>query len=392
MREAIATMSAEGADVRKKRWLKKSASTQYLYAKSLTRAQRTELEQALEREFRHSPDPASQHRALGMWLSVQQARLRKHDPEHQRDHNARQARDVAESIPFVVSIPFLPITMRDRRRSYYSSPLRPEYHVAFDNFMRIIGDQSLEQSVRDAVAERLEYHWHSEKTIAPVQEQELEQHGAAGLAARGYRASTDPATVRLSAGERRFVIRTGGRTTTPHVLMSALRAQIQDLAEMLGMERDPSARRLVSDRMNRIEALLAETQNRIAGQTGVAPWAARTGTALRSADAGLPNGEVRAAAEAWAASRPELVGQAPIRVAQAWEEELSELDEQGKLTQNEHRILVEALMINMNPTLARRRATPPADTAALPGALERWRQIVQQQQSGHIPQSGSRPD
>ncbi|TAM85180.1 hypothetical protein EPN42_16070 [bacterium] len=58
----------------------------------------------MEHDFRHAPQSDTRLAALGMWLSVQQARLRTHDPAHWQDHDGRQAHDIVESIPFVVTI------------------------------------------------------------------------------------------------------------------------------------------------------------------------------------------------------------------------------------------------------------------------------------------------
>ncbi len=180
---AVADM-ATLSDKRTKRWFKKSASEQYLYAKSLLPAQRDELENELARAMRGNTPAARE--ALTMWLSVQQARLRTHSPLQQQLHRSQQ---VASAIPIAtvvgaaVSLPAL----LNKRVQYYQSDERPEYAKAFDNFMSVIGDPALSPEVRNVVAERLEYHAWSEGTIAPQEQHLLYTKGARQIAAEGYR-------------------------------------------------------------------------------------------------------------------------------------------------------------------------------------------------------------
>lgn len=146
---AIGEMSALSS-VRVKRWFKKSASEQYLYAKSLAPEQRNALEQALEQRFRNPQDPQA-GAALDMWLSVQQARLRTHTPEQRRAHRVRQFRQAG--------------AIMETWRRYHASSERPEYHAAFNNFLRIIGDESVGNDMRMQVAQRLAYHCSREGTV-----------------------------------------------------------------------------------------------------------------------------------------------------------------------------------------------------------------------------------
>lgn len=207
---------------RRKRLLKKSASEQYLYAKSLTPEQRGQLEHALERDF-SAADTSVKNAAATMWLSIQQARLRTHDDGHRSHHNVSQFNLAALSVP----IPPLALGVRSDRRRYYSSPLRPEYQTAFDNFMRVIGDGRVSADVRGKVAQRLEYHWHSEGTIARQQREMLQRHGVQGLANRQYRASMDPAPVILKAQEREFVVRQGGHGVSAQAYVQSLEIELQ---------------------------------------------------------------------------------------------------------------------------------------------------------------------
>jgi hypothetical protein len=146
---AIGEMSALSS-VRVKRWFKKSASEQYLYAKSLAPEQRQALEQALEQRFRNAQDPQA-GAALDMWLSVQQARLRTHTPEQRRAHRVRQFRQAG--------------AIMETWRRYHASSERPEYEAALINFLRIIGDESVGNDMRMQVAQRLAYHCSREGTV-----------------------------------------------------------------------------------------------------------------------------------------------------------------------------------------------------------------------------------
>lgn len=220
---AINDMAGRSSD-RHTRWLKKSASPQYLYAKALTTRQRGQLERVLERRFRH-PAATAERRdaALTMWLSVQQARLRTHTSGHRNHHNAEQFETAALSVP----IPLMALAYRTQRRRYYSSPLRPEYRAAFNNFMRVIGDPSLSEATRQQVAAQLTYHWRSEETIARHERAQLEQHGVMGLAESGYQVSEDFEHASLTALERQAVIRQGGRGVPSALYIQALETERQ---------------------------------------------------------------------------------------------------------------------------------------------------------------------
>ena len=180
---AVADMSTL-SDKRVKRWFKKSASEQYLYAKSLLPEQRDELETELARTMRGDTPVARE--ALTMWLSVQQARLRTHSPLQQQLHRSQQVANAIPSATVVGAAVSLPALMSTRAQ-YYQSDERPEYAKAFDNFMSVIGDPTLPPEVRNAVAERLEYHAWSEGTVAPQEQHLLYTHGARKMADQGYR-------------------------------------------------------------------------------------------------------------------------------------------------------------------------------------------------------------
>lgn len=185
------------SDARVKRWLKKSASDQYLYAKSLNAAQRGELEQALAQMMRGNTPEAKQ--ALTMWLSVQQARLRTHAPWHQEVYRRVQLNNFIVPHATVVGIPLAVPLHLEARTEYYRSMYRPEYAQAFNNFMSVIADSSLTE-IHDAVIARLDYHARREGTIAVPQLRDLRTHGAEHLAAMGYRVETAAATTAPEAG------------------------------------------------------------------------------------------------------------------------------------------------------------------------------------------------
>jgi len=153
------------SSVRVKRWFKKSASEQYLYAKSLAPEQRNALEQALEQRFRNPQDPQA-GAALDMWLSVQQARLRTHTPAQRRTHRAQQFLQAG--------------AIMETWRLYHASPERPEYQSAISNFLRIIGDESVSNDLRMQVAQKLAYHCSREGTVTEPHIAELRRRGAQG--------------------------------------------------------------------------------------------------------------------------------------------------------------------------------------------------------------------
>ncbi|QUP54014.1 type III effector protein [Ralstonia syzygii] len=222
VRSAIGAMAALSSE-RETRLFKKSASKQYLYAKGLTAERRGQLELALERQFRNpAASVEARDSALTMWLSVQQARLRTHTAGHRDYHNGEQFETAVWSVP----IPLMALAYRTQRRRYYSSPLRPEYRAAFNNFMRVIGDGSLGQEVRQTVAQRLEYHWHSEETIARHEREQLQQHGVMGLAEQRYRVGADFEHARLNAMERQYVIRREGRGVPSALHVQALQTEL----------------------------------------------------------------------------------------------------------------------------------------------------------------------
>ncbi len=198
MASAVSDMS-ELSDARVKRWLKKSASDQYLYAKSLTAAQRGELEQALAHMMRGNTPEAKQ--ALTMWLSVQQARLRTHAPWHQEVYRRLQLNNFIVPHVTVVGMPLAVPLHLEARTEYYRSMYRPEYAQAFNNFMSVIADSSLTE-IHDAVIARLDYHAHREGTIAMPQLRDLRTHGAEHLAAMGYRVETAAVPPAPGAGAR----------------------------------------------------------------------------------------------------------------------------------------------------------------------------------------------
>ncbi|MHA6833748.1 ShET2/EspL2 family type III secretion system effector toxin [Ralstonia pseudosolanacearum] len=186
MKTAVEDMSTL-SNHRVKRWFRKSASEQYLYAKRLLPQQRDALEEQLVQKMRGNTPEARE--ALTMWMSVQQARLRMHSPLQQQAYRSQQAANAilgGTVIGAAISVPAL----RRTRAQYYHSSDRPEYEKAFNNFMSVIVDSSLGPEIRTAVIERLDYHAWSEGTIAPQEMQLLHEQGAETLANSGYRAES----------------------------------------------------------------------------------------------------------------------------------------------------------------------------------------------------------
>lgn len=165
---------------RVKRWFKKSASEQYLYAKSLSPQQRDELEAELDKMMRSNTPAAGE--AFTMWLSVQQARLRTHAPEQQEAYHSRQFRNFIIPYFTVVGTPLAVPMLLDTRARYYRAEARPEYARAFNNFLTVIGDTSLSHEIRSAASDRLNFHAFREGTISQVDTHRLRTFGAQHLA------------------------------------------------------------------------------------------------------------------------------------------------------------------------------------------------------------------
>lgn len=170
----MSQLSAE----RSTRWFKKSASEQYHFAKSMSPAQRGDLERCLEARFRSADDPQAE-RALDMWLSVQQARLRTHGDEQRSEHRLQMLLKVALPTATVLGAGVGAAYFHQGRQDYYASRDRPEYATAFDNFMRVIGDGALPMDVRMTAARRLAYHARREGTIADAESLLLSMRHAA---------------------------------------------------------------------------------------------------------------------------------------------------------------------------------------------------------------------
>ncbi|KQV81260.1 NEL-type E3 ubiquitin ligase domain-containing protein [Rhizobacter sp. Root1221] len=169
----MSQLSAE----RSTRWFKKSASEQYHFAKVMSPAQRGDLERCLEARFRSPGDPQAE-RALDMWLSVQQARLRTHGDGQRSEHRLQMLLKVALPAATVLGAGLGAACFHQGRQDYYASRDRPEYATAFDNFMRIIGDGALPMDVRMTAARRLAYHAQREGTIADAESLQLSMRHA----------------------------------------------------------------------------------------------------------------------------------------------------------------------------------------------------------------------
>lgn len=91
--------------------------------------------------------------------------------------------------------------------------------------MRVIGDPSLSEAVRQTVAQRLEYHRRSEETIARHERQLLGEHGVMGLAESGYQIGTNYDHVNLTALEREAVVESRGSGVPPALHIQALQTE-----------------------------------------------------------------------------------------------------------------------------------------------------------------------
>jgi hypothetical protein len=190
---------------RSKRPLNKSASEQYLYAKALSKEERTALESGLEARMREAGDPAEAKNLMTMWLSVQQARLRTHDDAGRKRRNLEAVGFAGAFAATGVGALWIPDAVTYARKRYYRSPDRPEYKEAFNNFMKIIGDDNLSQRLRQQAVDKLNYHLHSEGTIAKSQATLIRDFGGAqALANLGYR-------VEQTDFEKKFAARALGR-------------------------------------------------------------------------------------------------------------------------------------------------------------------------------------
>jgi C-terminal novel E3 ligase, LRR-interacting len=185
------------------RIFRKSASEQYKFAKSLlpdSREHLQRLEQELERQFRQATDARVAKRAMNAWLSVQHAYLRFHMTDQRRSHaRAQTSRALFALDPLVT--PFALRSMLRERSSYYASAERPEYRAAFNNFMRVIEDESVPDALRQIAEEKLSFHWKSEGTVAFLETQELRKHGVRSLARRGYQVPDVPLAAAVLANQ-----------------------------------------------------------------------------------------------------------------------------------------------------------------------------------------------
>lgn len=87
-----------------------------------------------------------------------------------RGPGAGIGRSLAGLTPFTAAVPELRALARD----YHRSPDRPEYRVAFDDFMEALADPALDEASRQAIAHTLvEQHMRREGTIAPDQVNDL---------------------------------------------------------------------------------------------------------------------------------------------------------------------------------------------------------------------------
>ena len=169
-------------------------SEQYRHIKSMTPGERTVLESSLETRFMNQAGPVPSEdalRALDAWLTTQQVRLRVHSEASLQRH-ARALRSPVTG--FRLAAAGLGLTRQpgelSRFHSEHESSDRPEYAIALNNFLRMMGpssSDSLHPDLTQRVAERLIHHAEVEGTLSGPVVDALRQHGPHGLAAANWR-------------------------------------------------------------------------------------------------------------------------------------------------------------------------------------------------------------
>jgi hypothetical protein len=175
--EHIARMMNLSPDLKERKTLgstfavKKSSSEQYQYAKyQLTEAGRSWVAAGLEDVItgrKLAPFGVSGNDALDMWLSVQLARLRTHDPGESVDHAVGTATMLVIGALIPPTAPMLAPTARRAHKNYYRTPERAEYKPAFDGFMKMLRSPDVTDNHKEKIAEALLDQIRNGGTIAP---------------------------------------------------------------------------------------------------------------------------------------------------------------------------------------------------------------------------------
>lgn len=172
------------------RWLDLSAAGQYRHAKAMAPEQRQRLALALEAHWREDPDPRRQAQEMGLWMSVLKAQLRAHHAGREVGLLSRIGLQACSA--FLACAPSGQVFPASDDSSGLQNPMNrplpgPEYRAAFNHFLRVIGDASLAQPLRDAVALALAAHRDSGTTLTADHARRLAQDGILALAESGYR-------------------------------------------------------------------------------------------------------------------------------------------------------------------------------------------------------------
>ncbi|GKT24417.1 NEL-type E3 ubiquitin ligase domain-containing protein [Acidovorax sp. SUPP3334] len=165
-------------------WLQASPSARYLHAKALAPEQRQLLAQTLEARWRQGPDLPAPSQEMGLWMSVLKAQLRaRQESRHGAGLLAQAGERALSLLRACVPVDGMAVAPDGE------IPMRgPEYRAAFNHLLRVIGDESLSQPLRDAAEGALQAHCDSESTLTPDHAARLSREGIAALAERGYRA------------------------------------------------------------------------------------------------------------------------------------------------------------------------------------------------------------
>lgn len=165
-------------------WLQAPAAAQYLHAKALAPAQRALLAQTLEARWRKHPDLQAPSPEMNLWMSVMKAQLRaRREIRHDAGRLAQAGQRVLSLLRACAPLDG-GVAVRDGEGRMRG----PEYRAAFNQLLRVIGDESLAQPLRDAAERALQTHCENGATLTPDHAARLSREGIVALAERGYRA------------------------------------------------------------------------------------------------------------------------------------------------------------------------------------------------------------
>ncbi|WP_175537766.1 NEL-type E3 ubiquitin ligase domain-containing protein [Paracidovorax valerianellae] len=161
-------------------WLQAPASAQYLHAKALAPEQRQLLARTLEAQWRKHPHLQATSQEINLWMSVLNAQLRA------RRDAGRLAQAGQRALSLLLAC--APLDCVAPARDGDGRMRGPEYRAAFNQLLRVIGDESLAQPLREAAERALQAHRENGATLTPDHAERLSREGVMALAERGYRA------------------------------------------------------------------------------------------------------------------------------------------------------------------------------------------------------------